>query len=172
MAGILPSVTETQAFTALGTVIQSVVGCPVIRAQVNRTAMPVGDFIVMTQRSFTRLSTNVVKSTSTTKTMMQPVKWAIQIDCYGLLAADRATSISTILRDEYAAAQFTALGYDMQTLYADDAQQMPLISGEEQYIERWTFNAILQLNPVLTVAQQTANALTVGIINVDAIYPA
>ncbi|WP_291351439.1 hypothetical protein [Acidovorax sp. 16-64-162] len=114
MADILPSVTETQAFTALGTVIQSVVGCPVIRAQVNRTAMPVGDFIVMTQRSFTRLSTNVVKSTSTTKTMMQPVKWAIQIDCYGLLAADRATSISTILRDEYAAAQFTALGYDMQ----------------------------------------------------------
>lgn len=172
MADILPSVTETQAFTALGTVIQSVVGCPVIRAQVNRTAMPVGDFIVMTQKSFTRLSTNIVKSTSTTKTMMQPVKWAIQIDCYGALAADRATSISTILRDEYAAAQFITLGYDMQTLYADDAQQMPLISGEEQYIERWTFNAILQLNPVLTVAQQTANALTVGIINVDATYPA
>lgn len=172
MADILPSVTETQAFTVLGQVIQSVVGCPVIRGQVNRTAMPAGDFIVMTQKSMTRLATNTVEYTTiTAKTIMQPVKWAIQIDCYGILAADRAASISTILRDEFATEQFAALGYDMQTLYTDDAQQMPLISGEEQYIERWMFNAVLQLNPKLTVAIETPSTLTMNTINVPVTYP-
>lgn len=172
MADILPSVTETQAFTALGQVIQSVVGCPVIRGQVNRVASPVGDFVEMTQKSMTRLATNTVEYTAITeKTILQPVKWEIQIDCYGVLAADRAASISTILRDEFATAQFDALGYDMQVLYADDAQQMPLISGEEQYIERWMFNAVLQLNPKLTMAIETPSTLTVNIIDVPVTYP-
>ena len=49
---------------------------------------------------------------------------------------------------------------------------MPLVDGEDQYTERWTFIAALQINPVITVPETTAGTLTAGIINVDTTYPA
>jgi hypothetical protein len=94
----------------------------------------------------------------------------VQIDCYGALANERAATISMLLRDNYACASFTTSGYDIQPLYADNAQQMPLIDGESQYLERWFFNAVLQYNPVITVNQDTANAIDVGLVSVDVVF--
>ena len=172
MADILPSVNENDIFTVLRAFIMTVVGCPVVRAQVNRVAMPTGDFIALTPKSATPLETNTDTYTATTKTVERRTQYTIQIDCYGTLASDRAQTIATLLRDSYAADQFAASGYDVTPLYAGDAQQMPLIDGEEQYEERWTFDAVLQVNPLITLPEETANTLTVGIIPADVVYPA
>ena len=48
MADILPSVNELDIFTTIRAFILTLVGCEVIRGQVNRVAMPVGDFIALT----------------------------------------------------------------------------------------------------------------------------
>lgn len=171
MADIFPSVTEEAALAALRAVIQSVVGCEVIRAQQNRVPMPKGDFVAMTVVGLTPLSTNVDTYTSSTKAIKRPARLSVQIDCYGADSNQRSAAIAAILRDEFATEQFIAAGVDMQTLYAGDATQTPIVDGQEQYQERWTFTAELQVNPVLTVTQETANALSVGLVNVDSKYP-
>ncbi len=172
MADNLPSVTETEVFTALRAFILTIVGCEVIRAQTNRVAMPLGDFIALTPLAQTPLETNTDTYTDTTKSIERPTRLDIQIDCYGALASDRATAISTLLRDSYAVDQFALLGYDVTPLYATDAHQMPLVDGEEQYEERWTFEAHLQTNPIITVAEETANTITPPTFtNVNATYP-
>jgi hypothetical protein len=169
---ILPSVSETDIFTALRAFILSLVGCEVIRGQVNRVAMPVGDFIELTPLSNVPLETNTDTYTATTRSTERRNRYTIQIDCYGALAGDRATTISTMLRDSYAVEQFALQGFDMAPLYAEDAHQMPLMDGEDQYLERWTFSAVLQVNPIITMTTTTADTLTIGLIDVDSTYPA
>ena len=170
MTAILPNITEANLFSVLGAFISSVVDCPVIRTQVNRTAMPAGDFVAMTPRASDSLSTNIDANAAYAKSVKAPTRWAAQIDCYGAQAGDRAKAIAALLRDDYACQQFAASGYDIQPLYASDAQQFPLITGELQYLERWTFEVSLQYNGILTFPEDTANALVVDLINVDARY--
>ena len=38
----------------------------------------------------------------------------------------------------------------------------PLVTGEEQYDERWILTASLQYNPIVTIPQQSADALSVS----------
>ena len=55
------------------------------------------------------------------------------------------------------------------------AADLPLavraLIGKAQYEERWTFDVALQINPTITMPQQSANALQVGLLNVDRTYP-
>lgn len=171
MADILPSISESDVLTALRSVILSVVGCEVIKGQVNRAAMPKGAFVVMTPTGLAPLSTNVDSYTATEKSILRPAQFTVQIDCYGQLSQQRSAAIAAILRDDFAAEQFAASGVDMQTLYAGDAQQMPIETAQDQWLERWTFDVQLQINPVLTVAQESANTLTVDLVDVDVQYP-
>lgn len=168
---ILPSVTETQLFTQLRAYLLTIVDCEVVRGQVNRVAMPKGDVIYMSPGSMAQLATDVNSFTDTTQSIEQSTQWVAQIDCYGSMANDRAKVITMLLRNGHAFDFFKASGVDMSPLYADDAQQMPLVTGEEQYLERWMFNAVFQYNPVITLNQQSANQLEVGLINVDVSYP-
>lgn len=166
-----PSILESNAFTALREFILSVVDCEVIRTQVNRVATPLGDFIALTPGLMSPLETNTDTWTDTTKTVKRPMKMSVQVDCYGEGSADRAQAITTLFRDDYACQSFIASGFDIQPLYAGDAQQIPFISGEDAYVERWTFELALQVNSVLTIPLQTANTLTAGVVNVERTYP-
>ncbi len=172
MTDAVISITETIALTVLRSFLLSVVSCEVLRAQVNQVAMPKGDVIYMTPRSFVALSTPVDNYSNVTKTLLRPVQFTVQLDFYGTLAADRCNTVNALLRDQTATDFFINSGYDMQTLYAGDANQLPLITGEKQYLERWTMDAVLQLNPVINLTTQTANTLTAGVINVGVAYPA
>lgn len=162
-------ITETAVIKALGDFISSVVACPVLRAQINRVSMPTGDFIMMTPVNRAALATNVDTYTDPDKLARRSTQVDVQVDCYGQLAGDRAQMLATLLRDDYACAQMAATG--VQPLYAGDAHQMPLITGEEQYLERWTFEAALQANPTVTVPQDFMDTAVVGLISVDAKYP-
>ncbi len=168
---ITSSITETQVFTALRAFIMTIVSCEVIRLPSNRVSMPLGAFVSMSPGTNIPLSTNVTTYATTTKSVKRPSQISIQIDCYGAGSSDTATAISTLLRDPYACDQFATSGFDITPLYAGDAHQIPLVDGEAQYEERWTFDAVLQFNPVLTVSQDYATALAVNVINVDTTYP-
>jgi len=170
------SITETQALTVLRAFILSLVdldGDHVIRGLKNRAAMPSGDFIVMTPLLNTPLSTNVETYTpaGSLANNKRSTQFGVQIDCYGDLSMDRANMLSIMVRSDYACQQFAQSGLDMQPLYASDAAQRPFVSGEAQYIERWGFDAVMQINPVVTVPQQFADSLDVGLIDVDVVYP-
>ncbi len=173
MADNFPNILETDVFAALRAFILTLVGCEVIRLPVNRTAMPLGDFIALSPKSSRPLSTNTDTYSATSETVLRPLEITIQVDCYGASACDRANTIAALFRDDIAFESLASSGFDISPLYASDATQLPLISGEDQYIERWTFDFVLQANPVVTVATQTANALAINqIVSVDRTYPA
>lgn len=168
MSGLYPDVTEQAVIKALGDFLTSIVDCPVLRSQVNRVAMPVGDVIYMTPLTRTALSVSVDKFVAPNMNISRSTQIDVQIDCYGAQSGDRAQTIATLLRDGYAA---NAMPANVQPLYAGDPRQLPLVDGEEQYVERWTFEAALQIAPVVTVPQDSATSIVVGLVNVDAKYP-
>jgi hypothetical protein len=169
------SITEDNLFKALGEFIKGLVDCPVVRSQVNRVAMPAGDVIEMTTVLMPALSTPVESYTDEgdihTRNLTRSTQWTAQIDCYGDGAGNRATALSVAFRSDYACEQFAATGLQIQPLYATDPNQLPLTTAENQYLERWTFETVFQFNPTICLPQQFADALVIGLINVDATYP-
>jgi len=173
------AVTPTQAamFVALQAFIMDVLGLDidhVVQGLGNGVSMPLNGFVAMTQIMQTRLATNVDAYNDPTPTMgtknsQQSTQVTVQLDCYGLNAGDWASILSTLLRDEYAC---TSLAPSVQPLHADDPRLMPLIDGEQQYEQRWTVNAVLQINPVVSTPMQFFDKANVGLIEVDATYPA
>jgi len=127
-------------------------------------------------------------------TFLQPTKVTIQLDVHGPNSADNAQVISTLMRDDFAVQQFAqfsseagiAIGFaiglsaigigsavdPIVPLYADDPRQMPFINAEQQYEWRWVIEALIQANQVVTVPQPFATSAQVGIVSVDAAYPA
>ena len=97
---------------------------------------------------------------------MQSTEITVQLDVYGAGSSDNTQIISTLFRDEYACASFSASGYDVQPLYTSEPRQMPFITGENQYEDRWSIDVVLQANPVVTAPQQFAGALSVVLVPV------
>jgi hypothetical protein len=172
------SVTETQMMAVLRSFIQGLIaGVEVVRLPNNRVPMPASAFIALTPARMNRLATNIVASQDGVNQLvglMQKQQRNVQIDCYGPSSCEWATIIATALRDPYGTATFAASGYDVTPLYSTEPTQLPLVDGEQQYEERWTFEAALQLNPILTLPQQSAVPPygPVDLINVDATYGA
>lgn len=140
----------------------------VIQGLGNRAPMPAGPFVAMTAILQKRLNTNQDRYTdpypSTTPgsvTVQQNMRFDVQLDCYGPKAGDWAAVIATLLRDDYGCA---ALAPDCQPLYVDDPRQVAFVSGEEQYVQRWTLTAVLAYNPTTTLPQQFAGAAAVNIV--------
>lgn len=106
----------------------------------------------------------------------QAVKWAIQLDFHSKdprIAGDAAVTFSTLFRDAYAvesfAAQSPATG--VVPLYCEDPKLVPFTQDQQQYEERWVVEALLQANVIVSVPQQFADAVSVQLIDVDAVYP-
>lgn len=178
------SLTEDDLFAALGAFIEDVVGAPpweVIQGQVNRAPSPSGaDYIVMWPTMQRRLGTNTVTPAESgdipgqldLNHYRQPTEQSVQIDVHGPNSAKAATMITTLFRSPYACDFLAAYnGGAIQPLHADDPQQMAFENGEKQVENRWVIQAVLQANPVTTTVQQFADAVTVGLIEVDATYP-
>ncbi len=180
------SVTETAALTALRGFLLSIipgctttpVTCEVIRGQINRVPEPTSsDFIVMTPLMQTRLATNIDAFQDNVSTGFRnsesQVQFTIQLDFHGPNSGDNCQIFATLWRDEYATTFFESLtpSIDAEPLFCSDPRQTPFINGENQYEYRWTADAEMQINPVITVDQQFAAQLQATIISVDVAYP-
>lgn len=106
-----------------------------------------------------------------TTTKLQSLQVTMQLDVHGAASADNCVIISTMFRDEYGVDKIAEAGFDIAPLYTGDAHQTPFLNEAQQIEQRWVMDAVLQCNPVLTVQQEFADALTVTLIEVDAVYP-
>lgn len=109
-----------------------------------------------------------------TRGVMQPVNVTMQVDVHGPNSADNAQIISTLVRDEYGVNFFAgesigALG--IQPLYSSEPRQMPFLDGEQQSEEKWTVEVSMQANPSVSIPQDYASSVSVGINNATN-YPA
>lgn len=166
------SVTETEVLTALRAFLLLCVpdGTEVIRGVQNRVPQPAGPFVLMTPLNQVNpmVPWSAYDRTVGTRNFQTMVKAGMQIDCFGPLSGDWAATIVTLFRSEYAVSN---LAPTCAPLYCEDPVQSPFEGGEMQQDERWTFTAILQYNPVVTVTQDFATAANVGLINVNGTYP-
>ena len=105
------------------------------------------------------------------KAILEPTEVTVQLDVHGPHSADNAQTISALFRDDFAVQFFDDTGFDLAPLYTSDPRQIPFSNDQQQVEYRWVIDAVLQVNPVLTVPQQFADALAVGVVSVDAAYP-
>lgn len=165
----IPSIAVDAVFDALGAFLGPFVSpVPIVRAQVNRVAMPVGDFVELTEISTTDLEypRQWYDTVNLERNIIGPRRIAIQADFYGESAGDWCAAVKTVWKTPYAAAQFPT---GIAPLYCDDGREIPMITGEDQYKRRWALTMSLQYNPVVIVPQQSASVLKMNIIDdVDA----
>lgn len=165
------SVTESQLFTALRTFLLDSLGggVEVIQTQNNRVPMPKGPFVAMTPIRIDGLSASVTGYTATSRTDTRTTQWQVQLDFYGSQAAMQAATVAQLWRTSWAAEQLAS--GPLQPLYPGEPLQTTMVNGEMQWESRWTLDLFAQFNPITTVSQQTATALTIGLAEIDTEFP-
>ncbi len=118
---------------------------------------------------------------------MQPTEVCVQLDVYGPNSFANSQIISTLFRDDFAIQNFIdsdipappqwqnipsggtlSVPWDgVRPLYADDPRQMSQVFGELQYEQRWTIDAYLQANMIVTAQQQFFDKARINPIEVD-----
>lgn len=175
MTEVVTPTLQTDVYPAVLAFLQGIVpaGIPVIQGIANRVPAPPTPpgFVLFQAIGKARLRTSIDTWTGddpSTLSVEQGVELTMQIDCYGPNSSDWADMITTLWRDPYGCA---ALAPSCQPLYADDARMIPLVDSEEQYEERWSVDARLQYNPVVTPAQDFADVATIKLVDVNEAYP-
>jgi len=168
--------TELAVFIGLRAFVLDVLALPanqVVKGQQNRVPMPAGpNFVILTPTGRAQLATTVrsyrppvdpAPAVGTRDTQRQ-TRLDIQIDVYGPAAAENVQILSTLLRDMYGCDFLRP--HRVQPLYCSDPKQLPLISGEMQYAQRWTLGATLQFNPTVSTSQQFADIVDVTFVEI------
>jgi len=125
-----------------------------------------GDYTISPSQNITNQ-----KLAAGTKAVKHPEKVTVQLDVHGTSSYDNSQIIATLFRDSYAVDQFALSGFDVTPLYAGEPKQIPFLNGEQQIEERWSIDAVMQCNPVVTIPQEFADALSVTLNEVDAFAP-
>ena len=92
-------------------------------------------------------------------------QFTVQLDFHGPNGGNFARIVSALFRDEYGYDVLTGLNPAVSPLFADDPRQVPFMNAEQQFEDRWTLDAQLQVNFTVTVAQQAAAAAIVGVVD-------
>ncbi len=154
--------------------LPALTGPNVLKGQQNRIPMPTGpNFVIITPTARAQLATTARSYEPPTdpapadgaRNTQRSTSVTIQMDVYGPAAAENAQVIGTLLRDMYGCDFLRP--YRCQPLYCGDPVQLPLITGEQQYEQRWTISAVLQFNPTVSTSQQFADIVEVTLVEID-----
>ena len=158
------SITVDQVIDALADFLAPFVpGASVVRAQVNRVAMPPNPCVILTEMLQVDLSIPATEyqPDDNTATIYGPTRIDVQIDFYGAQAGEFCKTVKTAFRSHWGFEHFPA---NIKPLYTSDGMQSPLTTGEQQYESRWTLTASLQYNPTVTVPQEFADEVTPNLV--------
>lgn len=169
-AALPVSVPEDQMVDAIKAFIQGIVGTgvPVVRGQDNRVPQPAsGNYFVVTPSARHRIATNqdTYDIAADRRVTQRSVRADVQIDAYGPNSADYTEAVSMLFRDMYGTQAFAP--FHAQPLYCGDGQQLPLVNGEEQYEDRWTFMMTIQINPAVSTSQPFADSVALTLVEAD-----
>lgn len=170
-------ITQTVIFTALRACLVDVLPVDpgnIVRGQQNRVPMPGGvDFVIMTLTG-ERLLSKTVRTYDPSddpapalgkRYSVRHTQFNVQLDCYGGNSQRNAQIVATLVPDLYGCDYMRP--YAVQPLYCDDPVQLPLTTGEDQYLERWTVPLALQANPTVSTAQDFADIVAVSLMEAD-----
>lgn len=140
------------------------VGAEIIRAQVNRVPQPGAPCVVLTELLTTplQMSWDEHDSTAQTTKINESKRIDIQVDFYDAQASEYCNAVKTAFRSSWGFDQFPS---NLKPLYSADGIQSPMITGEQQWGNRWTLTVSLQYNPAVTVPQQSAQSLAPNLVS-------
>lgn len=168
---ITPS--EDDIFSVLRAFLVEILPAPieVVRGQDNRVPQPsIDNYVVFWPLRMPRLSTNLEaldQNTGTQQTLTQAAELVVQIDVHGSASFSNSGIISTTVRSSYAVEFFKTISEVVAPLHADEPRQMPFITAEQQYEDRWIVEAHLQVNFTTTATAQSADTLTLDVISAE-----
>lgn len=172
------SITEADVMSALRAWVLSAVQGEVVQGFTNRVSTPKGSFVVMSGLVKRNLSTNMKTFTSpvTPSTVgelrnTKSLEYTVQLDVYGPASGDDSTVLTTAFTNDAAWSFFNNLVPGLAPLFMEDPRQSPIVTGEQQYDQRWTLVAHLNFMPSIVEPQESATEAVTGIIDVDATYP-
>ena len=171
--GALPNTYQLSSSVGSFGGVKMTTGIEVVQGIVNRVPSPAGGFVLITRISKVRLSTDVTEYTDplhgpSSVEYLQSTDYQLQFDFFGEDAADWAQVVSTLWRSLQACDFLKP--YGIQPLYNDDPRQVPMVTGEKQYEQRWVMTTHLNYTPKVSVPQDFFDAVDVGVISVDATY--
>lgn len=163
-----PQLTQEQAVSALGDLLTAILtdGVEIVQGQVNRVPMPAsGNFVLMTVLRREQMSTTTHDYAPPSdpipaigsEDVERSTALHLQVDIYGPDAGDNAQIINALVRDEWGVTFLK--DRHIAPLYCEDARQMPLVAGEQQYIQRWIMPVAIQANVAVTVPMEFADSL-------------
>jgi hypothetical protein len=164
MSEYQPSIIVDDVAIALGSFIQPFIGTTqIIRAHQNRVPPPHDPFVLMNDVGTydIEVPSSFIDTGGVNQDIIGPKRIDYQLDFYGTDSGDQCNAVKTAFRTTYASSQFPD---NIQPLYCSDSIMAPLVMGEQQYDERWTITVSLQYNPIVTVPVQTADALSMNIV--------
>jgi hypothetical protein len=101
--------------------------------------------------------------------MLQPTDLVCQCDLHGPNSSANATAIQTTWRDDAGCrlVKAAAAPLEMAPLYADDPRMVPFQNAEAQWEDRWIVDLHLQGNVIVTLGQEFADTVVIGLFPVD-----
>jgi hypothetical protein len=101
--------------------------------------------------------------------MIQPVDFVFQVDVHGPASSSNVMALATTWRDDAGCQLLAAAAapFEMQPLYADDPHMAAFTNAEATWEDRWIVDLHLQVNTVVTLGQEFADELDLGLIPVD-----
>ncbi len=181
------SLTESQTLTAVRAFVLAAIGddgttIEVVRGQDNRVAPPSTDnYVVMTPMHRALLETPTTTyhdgaldpiPGQSARMDKAPATVDVQLNFHGDGSHDLCTLVQSLVRTTFATEAFEASGFDVTPLYAGEPHQSAFVNAEQQVENTWVFDLSVQCNPIVTSDQDFATGLEIGLISVDAAYPA
>lgn len=143
----------------------------VYQGQINRIALPVGNFIVFTPISSTNISTPSEENyndNGVVKTRIFLVKSiTMQVDFYGEKAQDNAELLHIYWRSFASVETMHFINPYITPLYTDDFQQTRFVNAEAQYENRCSITITLQANQVVSDNAEYFNKVNYEVIQAD-----
>ena len=162
MADFANSITVDDVIDALAAVITPFCGnAEFVRGQSNRVSYPRGSFVMLTELRNADLTVPHVEyefsAGADSVTVNNSQRFDVQVDFYASNAGDMCSAVMSALRSTWGWNQFPQ---NIRPLYTRDGLQSPLVTGEQQYANRWILVTSLQYNPKFTSPQQYASNAT------------
>ena len=123
------------------------------------------NYIIFTLLTPMRYGTPLVKTTINGNTSYQTYRMPVQIDFYGDLSFDRVSDIINISRTEFLCKFLEK--YGIQPIACDEAQNLTGVSGEQEYVERWTVRLEIDYEDAVTDNQDWFNTAELNIFETE-----
>lgn len=164
----IPSITVDEVVDAVADYLSLFTSSIIIRGNVNRTSMPDGSFIALTELSTKALVKPIETYDEYFENINEHNQIDIRADFYGWELANTIRAVHNSFRTLWSTQQFPS---NIVPLFCSEPIKLSYENAEDQYEQRWFMTISLQFNPSITVPQLSFSKVGETVCRPDVLYP-